>query len=140
MSEKENTKLVKQTYEYFKSGDIQSLLGLYDENIEWEVPESGHVAYGGKRTGRHSVEEFFTAVNNDMEPIEFEQKEFVAQGDKVVVIGRFCWRIRATGKEYTSDYVHVVTVTDGKITGFQEYMDTAAASEAHAPSAQSAGL
>lgn len=90
--------------------------------------------FSGKRTGRVSVGEFFSLVADAQDVLQFEPQEFIAQGDKVVVLGHYSWRAKATGKEYNSDFAHVVTIKGGKITSFREYMDTAAASRAHAMS------
>jgi uncharacterized protein len=49
----------------------------------------------------------------------------VAQGDKVVALGNYAWRVKSTGLEYETDFVHVFTVRDGKVTRYQEFMDTA---------------
>jgi ketosteroid isomerase-like protein len=35
-----------------------------------------------------------------------------------------------TGKVYESDFVHLVTLADGRVTKFQEFFDTYAAGEA----------
>ena len=59
-----------------------------------------------------------------------ELREFVAQGDKVVVLGHYVWHVKATGKEWASDFVHALSVRDGKITRVQEYTDTAALGDA----------
>jgi ketosteroid isomerase-like protein len=62
---------------------------------------------------------------------KFEPTEYIAEGDKVVVLGEFDVNVTATGKSYSSDWVHVMTVKDGKVTAFREYFDTAAANHAH---------
>jgi len=46
------------------------------------------------------------------------------------VIGHMRCRARATGREYESDFVHLVTLRDGQSTRFQEFFDTYAAGEA----------
>ncbi len=131
MSEQENVKIAKQAYEFFKGGDIESLLGLYAEDVQWQTPDTENVPHSGKRAGLASVREFISLVNENSEAIEFEPQEFIAQNDKVVVLGHFRWRVKRTGKEYESDWAHVVTIRDGKIKSFQEYLDTAAASRAY---------
>ncbi len=131
MNEQENTKLVEKSYELFKSGDIGTLLNMYSEDASWEVPESETTSFGGKRNGRESIAEFFSLVNDTQENLSFEPQEFIAQGDKVVVLGHYSWRVKATGGEFDSDFAHVVTVKDGKITSFHEYTDTAAANRAY---------
>ncbi len=131
MNEQENTKLVQKTYELFKSGDIETLLSIYSDDIVWQLPEMENVPFGGKRTGRENVVEFFSLVNDSLEDLQIEPTEFIAQGDKVVVLGHYSWRVKATGREFSSDWAHVCTVRDGKIVSSHEYMDTAAANRAH---------
>jgi ketosteroid isomerase-like protein len=43
-----------------------------------------------------------------------------------VALGHYAWQSKSTGREWESDFVHVFTVRDGRITRFQEYMNTAA--------------
>lgn len=78
-------------------------------------------------------------VGENSENLHFEPREFAAQRNKVVILGDYRWRVKATGKEFTSDFVHVNTFNDdGKITSFKEYLDTAAARDAYTASAQAA--
>jgi uncharacterized protein len=131
MSERENTELVLQAYQHFKGGDIQSLLGLLSEDVEWKLFEIEGVPFSGTRRGVERVGEFFAQVFDTEEPLHFEPRELVAQGDKVVALGDYAWRVKSTGREYESDFVHVFTVRDGKVARFQEFMDTAAVSAAY---------
>jgi ketosteroid isomerase-like protein len=64
------------------------------------------------------------------ETTKFEPKEFIAQGDRVVALGTYAATVRETGRSYETDWVHVFTVKDGKITSFNEFFDSAAASRA----------
>jgi ketosteroid isomerase-like protein len=132
MNEQENTKLVQKTYELFKSGDIETLLGIYSDDISWETPKVENVPFGGKVSGRDKVTEFFTNLDEHEEFSVFETTEFIAQGDKVVVLGHSTARVKSTNKELTLEFAHIVTVADGKITGFYEFFDTAAAARAYA--------
>jgi hypothetical protein len=77
------------------------------------------------------VRDIFSAIAEDLEVLPFEPREYIAQGDKVVALGRYSWRVKATGREFSSDFAHVCTVRDGKIVRFHEYMDTAAEVRAH---------
>lgn len=130
MSE-QNTAIAKQAYDNFKSGNIQALLDQLSDDVTWELPEIEGVALSGKRNGRDSVREFFATVARDQEVIEFEPREFVAQGDKVVSLGHYKWRVKDTGRDFASDFAHVFTIRDGKVSGFREYFDTAAAAAAY---------
>lgn len=130
MSEQENTRIVQQSYELFKSGNIQALLALYSEDIDWHLPEIENIPFTGKRKGREAVAGFFRSVSETQDVLAFNPQEFIAQGDRVVVLGNYSWRVKATGREYSSDWAHVVTVRNGKIVGFKEYTDTAASASA----------
>jgi ketosteroid isomerase-like protein len=33
--------------------------------------------------------------------------------------------VKATGRDFKSEYVHVLTVKDGKLISYREYLDTA---------------
>jgi len=46
------------------------------------------------------------------------------------VVGHMRCRAKNTGKSYESDFVHLVTLREGKIVSFQEFFDTYAAGEA----------
>lgn len=131
MNEQENTQLVRKSYELFNSGDIETLLGMYSNDVSWETPKVENSPLGGKISGRESVMDFFTRLDENEEFSMFEAKEFIAQGDKVVVLGHFVSRVKSTNKQFASDFAHIVTVVDGKITGFYELFDTAAAEKAH---------
>jgi ketosteroid isomerase-like protein len=54
----------------------------------------------------------------------------MAEGDKVVALGSYSWRVRSTKQKYKSDFAHVWTFSNGKVIAFQEYFDTAALRDA----------
>jgi ketosteroid isomerase-like protein len=131
MSEQENVKLAGQAYDAFKSGNIASLLNLFSEDINWDLPAVENVPFFGSRAGRGAVAEFFTQLAEHQESIEFEPRQFLPAGDTVVVLGHYTWRTIQTGRQWRSDWAHVFTIRDGKITGFKEYTDTAVMSASY---------
>ncbi len=132
MKTQENIKLVRQAYEYFKSGDIDALMRLYAEDIEWILPTMENIPFSGKRQGRAQMTQFFADLNEMQEVLQFDTQHFIGQGDQVVVLGHYIWHVKATDHTFESDWAHVVTVRDGSIVRFQEYTDTAAAVAAYA--------
>lgn len=126
MSERENTGLAQQAYENFQSGDILAVLDLLSDDVEWVLPEVEGVPVARSWHGREEVGQFFQTLGDVQEVRQFEPREFVAQGDKVVALGHYAWHVKSTGREWESDFAHVFTVRDGKISGFQEYNDSAA--------------
>jgi ketosteroid isomerase-like protein len=132
MSEQENTKIVQQAYAAFLKGDIQGVLGLVTDDVEWVIPGPvGLLPTAGTYRGKDGVVKFF-AVLNESEQIEhFEPREFIAQGDKVVAVVNFRTRPRATNIPVEDELVHIFTLRDGKVARFREYFDTVSAVEAH---------
>ncbi|MEQ8497646.1 MAG: nuclear transport factor 2 family protein, partial [Gammaproteobacteria bacterium] len=63
---------------------------------------------------------------------EFTPDEFLADVDKVVVTGHLNLDAIATGRTIDSDFVHVITLADGKWTRFRDFMNTAIAVAAFA--------
>ena len=126
MSEQDNRALVQRGYDAFGRGDIEALLSLLDEHVEWASSGPPELPTSGRRRGRQQVAEFFQAVDGMTEIQRFEPHTFVCEGERVVVLGSATERLKATGKVLDSEWAHVFTVKNGKIVSFQEYLDTAA--------------
>jgi uncharacterized protein len=47
------------------------------------------------------------------------------------VLGHYKWTVRKTGKAVAADFVHIFTIKNGKVSGFQEFTDTATFAEAY---------
>ena len=131
MNEQANTRLVQQAYQSVGAGDFQSLLNSLAEDVQWQLPEMENVPFAGTWHGREEVGRFFSTVDQAQAVVEFEPEDFIAQGDKVVVLGRFASHVKSTGRVSASAWAHVWTFKDGKVTHFREYVDTAAVSRAH---------
>ena len=132
MSTQENTNIVKQTYEAFLRGDIEGLLKLYADDVQWEAYGPPSIPTTGSWPGKEGLARFFATVNETLEVHSFEPQEYIAQDDQVAVLGHYDWTARATGRPFSANWVHVVTLRDGKIIRFREYTDTAAAVAAFA--------
>ena len=98
MNEETNTKFVQQVYQNIKMGDIRSFLNLLAENVLWIVPDMANVPFAGTWQGREQVGQFFRRVVEVQDIVEFEPEEFIAKREKVVVLGHFTMRVKATGK------------------------------------------
>ena len=125
MNEQQNVEIVKRAYEAFGRGDINGLLELCEEKIEWASSGPSEMPTAGIRRGRDQVAQFFNAVDQVFEMQRFEPRQFIAQGDQVVVLGGDTVKIKATGKVLTEEWAHAFTIRNGKIAAFREYIDTA---------------
>ena len=118
--------IVRQCYEAFGRGDINGLLALLDDGIRWTTPGPPDLSFAGPRTGKQAVAQFFEQLDATFDVENFRPKEFISQGDRVIVIGEDQSRLKATGKVIPAEWVHAFTVRNDKITTFDEYSDTSA--------------
>jgi ketosteroid isomerase-like protein len=96
------------------------------DDVEWNEPPSGVAPFAGTRRGRDQVAAFFQSLGEQAEPLEFEPREFIAHGDRVIALGHYRFRARPTGKTWETDWVMVWTLAAGKVRRFQIYKDSAA--------------
>ncbi len=133
MSEVQNTQSVKDAYAAFGRGDVDAILALVDEGIEWEGVKGaeGVAPQAGLRRGKAAVGGFFQLVGSTLDFQAFEPKEFVAQGDAVVAIGSYKTTVKATKRQTVSDWTMVFNFRNGKIVRFREFTDSAAVIRAY---------
>ena len=141
MDAQQNKQVVMEGYQLFQKGDIPHLLERYHDDALWIEPEAENIPFAGKHTGKAEIARFFERLDAHAQALRFEPKNFIAEGDKVVVTGEATWLARNTGRSYDSPWVHIFTMRDGKVVRFESYHDTAAGERAFRPDqpAQAAG-
>ncbi|MEZ5346476.1 MAG: nuclear transport factor 2 family protein [Pyrinomonadaceae bacterium] len=127
----ENAEIVKQAYGHFGSGNIDGLIGLMADDINWTTPEVKGSQMDSVINGSAKVREFFGKLSSSEEFTAFEPREFISEGNKVVVLGFSAGRVIETGRTFESDWVHIFTIENGRITGFHEFFDNAAVERAY---------
>jgi uncharacterized protein len=130
MSETINTTIIEDAYAKFGKGDIPGLLTMLTDDVQWTVPEIENAPFSGSREGVPNVERFFKELVTAEDITRFEPLEFIAQNDKVVVLGESAATVRETGRSYETDWVHIFTLREGKVSEFTEFFDNAAATRA----------
>lgn len=129
MSTEENSQLVKAFFAAVGSGDKQRLLSLVAEDIEWIVPGQDWPLVGTHR-GHVGLADLLRKASEEVEMTYPEPPEYVAQGDRVMVVGVASGKIKATDKSFKDDWVFAFTVRNGKVTKIREYIDTQALARA----------
>jgi len=133
MNARDNKQLVMECYQLFLKGDIRSLLDRCQDDADWVERDSDCIPFAGTYHGKGEIAEFFSKLAEGAEALSFAPREFIAEGDKVVVVGEASWLAKPTGRSFDSPWVHVLTVRDGKIARFEAYNDTAPAERAFRP-------
>ncbi len=131
MSTQKNVQTVKDFFAAIGRGDRKDLLALVAEDIEWIIPgEDWPLA--GTRRGHAGLADLLETASKTMET-STEAREYVAQGDRVLVVGVATGKVKATNKPFKDDWVFAITVRNGKVTKIREYIDTQALARAAQP-------
>ena len=129
MSTQENVRIVKDLFAAMGRGDKQGLLALSAEDIEWIVPGEEWPLAGTHR-GHAGLADLFQKTFEIVETSFPEPPEFVAQGDRVLVVGFASGKVKATNRTFKDHFVFAITVRNGKLTNIREYVDTQALARA----------
>lgn len=122
-----NTEIVASLYDAFGRGDIAAVLGLLDPEVRWHEAEGNPYKPNGEAwVGPDAVvSNLFEKMGEDWTEFAVHPSLFHEAGSVVTVEGRYVAEHRGTGKALDCQVCHVWTVEDGKITKFQQYVDTA---------------
>ena len=128
MTIEDNIQIVKDFFAAIGQGDKQGLVALCAEDIEWIIPGKDWLLAGTHRG--HSGLEHLLQKTSEMEISSPTPSEYVAQGDRVLVVGFAKGKVKATNKTFEDDWVFAITVRNGRLTNIREYIDTQALARA----------
>lgn len=120
----------KKMYEALLSGDFDRVYEMMNKDCIIEFYGPASVPYAGRYDGREKCMIFFDHVKNDVIIHEFSQDEFIANDMQVAVVGHLKLTAVATGREYDTEYAHIIDIKDGKWSRFRDFADTATVAHA----------
>jgi len=129
MSTEKNVQIVKNFLAAVGRRDKRDLLALSAEDIEWIIPGEDWPLAGAHR-GHAGLNNLVQKANETVETSYPEPPEFIAQGDRVLVVGFARGRIKATNRTFEDGWVFAITIRNGKVTNIREYVDTQALAQA----------
>ena len=122
---------VETVYSGFASGDIDLVVSAMSPEIDWREAEGNPYADKNPYIGPDAIlSGVFARLGGEWDGFAAKPEEFVSEGDRVIVFGRYNGVYLATGKKLDAPFVHSWTVKDGKVVKFQQYTNTAAQVEA----------
>jgi len=133
MSTQENKQLAINGYQMFLKGDIQGVLDMCADDVEWTSADLPSVPFAGVFHGKNGVMDFFQKLGAEVEFLDYQPQSFIADEDKVAVSGASTIRVRSTGVTYDDIWVHIFTMKNGKTVRFEQFHNTAAAVAAFMP-------
>lgn len=126
-----NKEFVESIYEAYRRGDAAGVLASFDQEILWGYPDNVFYAEGSPFRGPNEVfNKIFVRLATEWEDFRIEPVEFIAEGDRVVVLARETGTYRETGAAIEVDTAHIWTIRDGRAIEFFAYTDTLAVSRA----------
>jgi len=119
-SESKNIVAVCRLYEAHGNPDIVKT--VLAPEVRWEVVEG--FPHSGIYHGLNGVFDFFTRLFGDFKDWHTEPSEIFEAGDRVIGLGFYSARAKATGRTFKARFAHIWTMRDGVIVRLQQCADT----------------
>jgi uncharacterized protein len=121
MSE-QDVETIRGAYDSFNSGNIDGVLAVLEDDVEWVEPGGGN-APSGTFTGPQSVaQDVFSAVPENFEEFTATPENFDDRGEEIVVTGRFSGKNKS-GSDLDSAFTHTYQMKDGKVAKMTNEVD-----------------
>jgi ketosteroid isomerase-like protein len=123
----ENVQTAKDSYEALARGDLDTVLETYHSDIEL-LPG---IPSRGPWRGHDGAAKYLRTLSKNFDELRVEPEEFLAAGDRVVVLGTVHGRASRTAfgtppadrRSFEIPFAHVLTMREGKVAHFREYFD-----------------
>ncbi|MCW2295366.1 nuclear transport factor 2 family protein [Rhodococcus erythropolis] len=127
----QNIELIEKVYRGFDQQDVQMVLDVLDENIEWNEAEGTYWHADSPYIGHQAIlDGVFAKIAEDFDDMRVIPDRIVGLGKTVIMQGRYQAKsCRRTGRPLDAQVVHVWDLHDGKAFRFQQYVDSYHVSE-----------
>lgn len=114
--------------------DANEMASAFAEDLVFEIQgDEGAMPWIGRKIGRQALTEFLRELRDLTEPLSFDVDDILANDERAVIIGSLRTRINGTGQVVATQFVIVLTVSNGVVTRFQMLEDSFALSKAARP-------
>ncbi len=121
-----NISLVQNAYAAFGRGDLPAILDVMAPDVTIGiVGRKEDAPFLGMHHGKAGAAEFFRQLGEAQEIHSFEPLRFLAAEEKVFIWGHYGWTMRGSGVSKDSEWLHVLTIRDGKLASWCGHNDTA---------------
>src|SRR5260370_18470233 len=94
------------------------------DDVEWVIPGPADLPNAGTFRGKQAVQTWFGGLAQTLDFQRFEPYEFIAQGDKVVVLIRQEATVRQNSRTVKAELAQVLTYRTGKLARFHSFYST----------------
>ncbi|MCB0474577.1 MAG: ester cyclase [Flavobacteriaceae bacterium] len=126
VSDPANVNVIDSAYKSFAKGDIPAVLGVMDPDIVWNEAESNVYADGNPYIGPDAVlKGVFERIGKDYESFMLDSIQLHdMSNNQVLATLRYKAKLKKNGASYNAQVAHLWTLQDGKVIGFQQFVDT----------------
>jgi len=126
MSSPENIGVIDSLYKSFATGNIPSVLAVLDADVVWNEAEGNALGDGNPYIGPDAVlNGVFARIGADHDYFNLTNIELHEMfNNQVLATLRYQAKIKKTDKIIDAQAAHLWTLNNGKVTSFQQYVDT----------------
>ena len=125
MGADENVKTIQGVYEAFGRGDVQAILDVLADDVDFASEPDQRIAPWHGRRSKADVPAFFQALGDTVDVTEFTPLAFASNDTDVMVVIRFGMTVKATKRSGMMDLHHWWRFRDGKVVMYRGTEDTA---------------
>ncbi|SFN86792.1 hypothetical protein SAMN04487989_105100 [Bizionia echini] len=126
MNTNQNIQVIDNLYKAFATGDIPTVLGSMNPNIEWNEAESNSMADGNPYIGPDAIlNGVFARLGANHEYFNLADiKLHDMSNNHILATLRYDAKNKETGKTYNAQAAHLWSLENAKIIKFQQFVDT----------------
>lgn len=127
----ENVATLKAAYRQWhesKGDSVQVWLDLMADDVKVRSLAAGRApaTFTAAVDSKQEFRRYFEGLLANWQMVHYTTDRFIAEGDRVAMLGSTAWTNRRTGREVVTPKADFWTFRDGKIVEFHELYDTAA--------------
>lgn len=120
----ENLRIVQTMYANVAAGKTEAVLAVLDPKVEWYFAEGSPFEVHNPYVGPTAIGQMMARMDKLLQ-FEHEVKHFFNAGDVIVVRGVYHAVYKPKNVKFTTPFVHILWLRDGKIVKFEQHVDTA---------------
>ena len=113
-SAKTNVEIVQENISEFLKGNIAHIVNNCTDDIVWSTYKIPGIPLTDTFHGKEGVQEYFQLLNDAIQFTSFAAKDFLSQGNLVVVLGQTTGVVKSTGKSFDYYWCMQLRLKDGK--------------------------
>lgn len=117
--------IVNAFYTALSGRDLTSLIQLFPETVDWDIPGNEELApWLGKRRKRSEIKDFFQLLWQNAEPISAQIDYILIEGDFAIATGHFSSRMKRSNQIFSSMFSAHFWVKNSKIVRYRLQEDS----------------